>query len=192
MRASPGRGRRTAPSSLLQKFKLGPDLLAWFFSFSLWRLPVLRTCARKCALTVLSLALSRTYHERNRYVLSNVASVPNPFIDDSPVSEAGIAVDIVVSLYAMVCISCITGIAASFDHVQTIPDQFNLHTKRAAAFAILLGIPLGIIAVCCILGYIMALCEGWSWWTGFLYVSSVSETKEGLNFISSPAKPIFP
>ena len=110
-------------------------------------------------------------------MLANVAGVADPFTNDMPKTEEGIFVDIGISLYAMVAISVVTGIAASFDHVQKLPDLLNLHSWHAACFSTMLGIPLTILTTCCGLGYIMSLCEGWTWWTGFLYITSLSGTK---------------
>ena len=116
-------------------------------------------------------------------MVANVAGVPEPFTSLNPETEMGIIVDIVVSLYAMVAISCVTGIAASFTHVQKLPENLNLHSLCAALCSIMVGVPLVVLATCCLVGGIMALCEGWTWWTGFLYVSSVSGTNRAQFYV---------
>ena len=114
-------------------------------------------------------------------MVANVAGVPEPFTSLNPETEVGIIVDIGVSLYAMVAISCVTGIAASFTHVQEMATM--THSLRAALCSIMVGVPLVVLAMCCLVGGIMALCEGWTWWTGFLYVSSVSGTNRAQFYV---------
>lgn len=105
------------------------------------------------------------------FMMSNIAALPNPFVDEEPDSDEGRLVEYLLSLYAMMHTSCFVGGAAMLTYVVDLPHKYDLHSGSRVWFLVVAVFPLFMLAVASVFAVMMTLCEGWEWWTSFLWVN---------------------
>jgi len=103
------------------------------------------------------------------YVLSNVLGLQDPLTQVTPQKPAGMVIDIVMSIWAMLLTTTITGISAGMCLMQDLADKVP---NSAFGFLryLLLYIPIGLLILACATGGLMAFVEGWSFGQGFVFM----------------------
>ncbi|CAK9034139.1 unnamed protein product [Durusdinium trenchii] len=106
------------------------------------------------------------------YVLSGMTGQPNPFVPNTPTSSWGMFVDGLNSIYGFVFSSVIVGLVSMLTNVATLNEMSILRNDRWGVALILVIFPLSVLALCALLGGILALLESWTFEQGFYYVIS--------------------
>ena len=94
------------------------------------------------------------------YHAVNIAGLPNPFVNVSPVTTAGKLADCVVSILSLLFSSTIVGVCGMLTVISDLPDKFRLDNGRRAAVAVFGVTPLIILLTCVGFGALLAVFEG--------------------------------
>jgi len=104
------------------------------------------------------------------YLLSNALGLAVPLTDIMPDSVSGEIIDLLISIWAMLIVTCAVGLAAQMALIAKLADVVPGTTLGFVRYLVV-NIPLLLIVTSMVAGAIMAAIEGWSFADGFFYMA---------------------